>query len=82
MEEMRQSLRIIQQCLNEMPPGEVKVDDNKITPPARKEMKVRAEENYLGVSVYHLVYQIDADLTSWQQITAEFFVSLFIRYRC
>ncbi|KAJ8307687.1 hypothetical protein KUTeg_014768 [Tegillarca granosa] len=39
MEEMRQSLRIIHQCLNNMPPGEVKVDDNKIVPPKRAEMK-------------------------------------------
>ena len=41
MEEMRQSLKIILQCLNKMPAGEVKVDDNKITPPKRAEMKVR-----------------------------------------
>ena len=40
MEEMRQSLRIILQCLNKMPGGEIKVDDNKITPPKRAEMKV------------------------------------------
>ena len=40
MEEMRQSLRIILQCLNQMPDGEVKVDDAKITPPRRAEMKV------------------------------------------
>jgi len=39
VEEMRQSLRIIFQCLNKMPPGEVKLDDNKITPPSRAEMK-------------------------------------------
>ncbi|UYV71557.1 NDUFS2 [Cordylochernes scorpioides] len=39
MEEMRQSLRIIQQCCNNMPPGEIKVDDNKIVPPSRAEMK-------------------------------------------
>lgn len=39
MEEMRQSLRIVQQCLNQMPPGEIKVDDNKISPPKRAEMK-------------------------------------------
>ena len=38
---------------------------------------------YLGVSVYHLVYQRQMlFLTSWQQITAEFFVNLFIRDRC
>ena len=40
MEEMRQSLRIIHQCLNKMPKGEIKVDDNKVVPPKRAEMKV------------------------------------------
>ncbi|XP_014118445.1 PREDICTED: NADH dehydrogenase [ubiquinone] iron-sulfur protein 2, mitochondrial-like, partial [Pseudopodoces humilis] len=40
VEEMRQSLRIILQCLNKMPPGEVKVDDAKVSPPKRAEMKV------------------------------------------
>jgi len=40
MEEMRQSLRIIEQCLNKMPAGEIKVDDHKIVPPQRGEMKV------------------------------------------
>ncbi|XP_055349160.1 NADH dehydrogenase [ubiquinone] iron-sulfur protein 2, mitochondrial-like [Paramacrobiotus metropolitanus] len=29
VEEMRQSLRIIHQCLNKMPPGEIKVDDTR-----------------------------------------------------
>ncbi|KAM6395345.1 NADH dehydrogenase [ubiquinone] iron-sulfur protein 2, mitochondrial [Rhynochetos jubatus] len=33
VEEMRQSLRIILQCLNKMPPGEVRVDDAKVSPP-------------------------------------------------
>ena len=40
MEECRQSLRIIHQCLNKMPRGEIKVDDNKISPPRRDQMKV------------------------------------------
>lgn len=40
MEEMRQSLRIIDQCLNQMPPGAVKTDDAKIASPSRAEMKV------------------------------------------
>lgn len=40
VEEMRQSLRIIHQCLNDMPEGEVKIDDAKIAPPKRAEMKV------------------------------------------
>lgn len=39
---MRQSLRIILQCLNKMPPGEIKVDDAKVSPPKRAEMKVSA----------------------------------------
>ncbi|XP_078050260.1 NADH dehydrogenase (ubiquinone) 49 kDa subunit isoform X2 [Augochlora pura] len=43
IEEMRQSLRIIYQCLNQMPPGEVRVDDAKIVPPRREEMKTSME---------------------------------------
>ncbi|CAD5223242.1 unnamed protein product [Bursaphelenchus xylophilus] len=39
VEEMRQSLNIILQCLNKMPEGEVKVDDKKVVPPNRAEMK-------------------------------------------
>ena len=36
--EMRQSLALIQQCLEGMPQGEVVVDNNKIVPPKRKDM--------------------------------------------
>jgi NADH dehydrogenase (ubiquinone) Fe-S protein 2 len=43
VEEMRQSLRIIWQTLNEMPLGPVKVDDRKITPPSRALMKQSME---------------------------------------
>ncbi len=43
MEEMRQSIKIIVQCLNKMPQGEIKTDDRKITPPSRKEMKESME---------------------------------------
>lgn len=43
VEEMRQSLRIIVQCLNDMPEGPVKVDDNKVVPPARNDMKTSME---------------------------------------
>ncbi|MEX2297681.1 MAG: NADH-quinone oxidoreductase subunit D [Dongiaceae bacterium] len=39
MEEMRQSLRIIKQCLNEMPGGAYVSDDRKIVPPRRDDMK-------------------------------------------
>lgn len=43
LEEMRQSVRIINQCINNLPPGEVKVDDYKIVPPRRAEMKSSME---------------------------------------
>ena len=43
IEEMRQSLRIIYQCLNQMPSGEVRIDDAKIVPPRREEMKTSME---------------------------------------
>ncbi len=39
MEEMRQSLSIIRQALDRMPEGRVMVEDNKIAPPRRGEMK-------------------------------------------
>ncbi|MEQ8510529.1 MAG: NADH-quinone oxidoreductase subunit D [Rhodospirillaceae bacterium] len=37
--EMRESLRIIHQCLEQMPTGPVKVQDRKISPPPRGDMK-------------------------------------------
>lgn len=43
VEEMRQSLSIIYQCLNNMPKGSIKVDDAKISPPARAEVKQNME---------------------------------------
>ncbi|PNY27311.1 NADH-ubiquinone oxidoreductase 49 kDa subunit, mitochondrial [Tolypocladium capitatum] len=43
MEEFRQSLRIIHQCLNQMPAGPVRVEDYKISPPPRTAMKENME---------------------------------------
>ncbi|KAM8704317.1 hypothetical protein ACLKA7_008857 [Drosophila subpalustris] len=42
--EMRQSISIMQQCLDRMPPGEVKTDDRKISPPRRAKMKTDMED--------------------------------------
>ncbi len=39
MEEMRQSNRMIRQCLKELPDGPVRVEDRKVAPPPRGEMK-------------------------------------------
>ena len=41
--EMRESLKIIKQCLDRMPGGPVRVDDNKISPPRRADMKQSME---------------------------------------
>jgi len=43
VEEMRQSVSIISQCLNKIPDGLIKVDDNKISPPVREKMKSSME---------------------------------------
>ena len=43
MNEMRESIRIIQQCINTIPEGPVKVDDAKIVPPSRIDMKESME---------------------------------------
>jgi NADH-quinone oxidoreductase subunit D len=43
LEEMRQSVRIILQCLDKMPEGPVMVEDHKVVPPRRAEMKTSME---------------------------------------
>lgn len=39
MEEMRQSVSIIRQCIEKMPEGPVAAEDGKVTPPKREDMK-------------------------------------------
>ncbi|XP_018565236.1 NADH-ubiquinone oxidoreductase 49 kDa subunit isoform X2 [Anoplophora glabripennis] len=58
LEEMRQSLRIIDQCLNQMPPGEVKTDDAKLTPPSRHEMKTSMEALIHHFKLFTQGYQV------------------------
>jgi len=48
---MRQSLRIIHQCLNNLPTGPIMVSDSKISPPSRSEMK-----NSMESLIHHFKY--------------------------
>ena len=43
VQEMRESLRIIDWAINNMPPGEVRADDRKVVPPSRADMKSSME---------------------------------------
>ncbi len=43
IEEMRESIKIIKQCLDKMPEGPVMVENQKIAPPKREEMKSSME---------------------------------------
>jgi len=49
--EMRESLRIIQQCINNIPEGPVKTEDKKLTPPSRTEIK-----NSMESLIHHFKY--------------------------
>ena len=63
VEEMRQSLRIVHQCLNKMPPGPIKVDDMKISPPSRQYMKESMEGLIHHFKLYSEGYSVPAGET-------------------
>jgi len=63
VEEMRQSMRIIEQCLNKMPPGAVKTDDAKLTPPSRAEMKTSMEAIIHHFKLFSQGYTVPAGAT-------------------
>ena len=50
--EMKESLKIIEQCLNQMPLGIIKTNDNKITPPTRKDIKQSMESLIHHFKIY------------------------------
>nr|UNA62817.1 NADH dehydrogenase subunit 7 [Oenothera villaricae] len=52
IEEMRQSVRIIVQCLNQMPSGMIKADDRKLCPPSRCRMKLSMESSIHHFELY------------------------------
>src|SRR5437763_1396095 len=60
VEEMRQSLRIIRQALKQMPAGPVKVNDRKVAPPPRAEMKQSMEALIHHFKLYTEGYHVPA----------------------
>jgi len=63
VEEMRQSLRIMKQCVDEMPGGPVRTTDNKISPPRRGEMKQSMEALIHHFKLYTEGYHVPAGET-------------------
>ncbi len=63
MSEMRQSVYIIQQCLERMRPGDVKISDRKFTAPRRQEMKRSMEALIHHFKLYTEGYHIPAGAT-------------------
>jgi len=63
MLELRESLKIIRQCLDEMPPGPVQVDDCKIAPPPRAEMKGSMEALIHHFKLFTEGYRVPAGET-------------------
>lgn len=63
MEEMYQSIRIMKQCLENMPEGDVKVNDYKVSPPPRAEMKSSMEAMIHHFKLYTEGYHVPAGET-------------------
>ena len=63
IEEMRQSLHIMRQCLDQMPGGPVKTLDRKIAPPPRAEMKRSMEALIHHFKLYTEGYHVPAGET-------------------
>jgi NADH-quinone oxidoreductase subunit D len=63
MEEMRQSLRIMKQALDQMPSGHIAVNDRKVMPPPRAEMKRSMEALIHHFKLYTEGYHVPAGET-------------------
>ena len=61
IEEMRESVKIINQCLSGMPKGPIKSPDGKITPPPKKEIKESMEALIHHFKLFTEGYRVDKD---------------------
>ncbi|HVY12066.1 MAG TPA: NADH-quinone oxidoreductase subunit D, partial [Alphaproteobacteria bacterium] len=63
MQEMRESNKIIRQCLQQLPAGPIKVNDRKVAPPPRAEMKSSMEALIHHFKLYTEGYHVPAGET-------------------
>jgi NADH-quinone oxidoreductase subunit D len=61
--EMRESIKLIEQCLNRIPEGSIKTTDNKLTPPVRYEVKQSMESLIHHFKMYTQGFVIPAHQT-------------------
>jgi len=61
IEEMKESVNIINQCLANLPVGPIKTDDGKISPPPKKEIKQSMEALIHHFKLYTEGYRVDKD---------------------
>ena len=61
IEEMRECVKIINQCLEQMPKGPVKTNDGKISPPSKKNIKESMEALIHHFKLFTEGYRVDKD---------------------
>ncbi len=61
IEEMRESVKIIKQCLTNIPKGPIKTEDGKISPPPKKELKQSMEALIHHFKLFTEGYRVEKD---------------------
>ncbi len=61
IEEMRESIKIIKQCLQNIPNGPIKTEDGKISPPPKKELKQSMEALIHHFKLFTEGYRVEED---------------------
>jgi NADH dehydrogenase (ubiquinone) Fe-S protein 2 len=89
VQEMRESLNIIQQCLNNIPSGAIKVNDNKLTPPKKGLIKYSMESliNHFKLYTEGFIVKSSETYTATEAPKGEFGLFLIANgtnkvYRC
>jgi NADH dehydrogenase (ubiquinone) Fe-S protein 2 len=87
--EMRESLKIIHQCLNKIPEGNIKIDDHKITPPSRAHIKQSMESliHHFKIHTEGIIVPVGETYTATEAPKGEFGIYLISNgtnrpYRC